>query len=370
VWVSAYFGVEPPPDEYADLQNEMNPGSSPDWSHWRGREWFRRAQEVAGEKSFFHWELEFPEVFYERGAQKVNPGWDAVVGNPPYGYRMIPSPEEKIYYETFYKTHQYAYEFYIYFSELGHQIANSKGYFGMILPNTFLTGIKFSNLRKMLLKECTIHELYYIGLGIFDRVTIENVLLFSSPKYSENNKILIKSSPKTAIKRLLIDEDVNYVSQDNFADTINIGIYGKRESIVQKMELSGESLENLAYVTVGINTGYIRDKLIDTIKKDDSYHKMVSGKDISRYSLNWPGEWICYDPTLVANYGKLGRTLPPEYIFIKPKLLLQRTRRGLDVKLVATYDSDQYYNLNRLSNVVINDDEKIELSYLLALIKR
>ncbi|MCL7414212.1 MAG: BREX-1 system adenine-specific DNA-methyltransferase PglX, partial [ANME-2 cluster archaeon] len=84
VWVSTYFGVEPPPDEYADLQNEMNPGSFPDWSHWREAEWFRRAQEVAGEKSFFHWELEFPEAFYENGAQKKNPGWDAVVGNPPY----------------------------------------------------------------------------------------------------------------------------------------------------------------------------------------------------------------------------------------------------------------------------------------------
>ncbi len=84
IWTATYFGAPVPHDEYAEMQNEMNPKDFPDWSRWRGREWFRRAQEIADEKRFFHWELEFPESFYEKGAPKDNPGWDAVVGNPPY----------------------------------------------------------------------------------------------------------------------------------------------------------------------------------------------------------------------------------------------------------------------------------------------
>jgi len=47
--------------------------------------------EVAAEKRFFHWELEFPEVFFgpRRGAPHVierleGAGFDAVIGNPPY----------------------------------------------------------------------------------------------------------------------------------------------------------------------------------------------------------------------------------------------------------------------------------------------
>ena len=39
----------------------------------------RRAQAMAGEKRFFHWELEFPEAF-----QGENRGFDVVIGNPPY----------------------------------------------------------------------------------------------------------------------------------------------------------------------------------------------------------------------------------------------------------------------------------------------
>ena len=34
---------------------------------------------------FFHWSLEFGDVFYEEtGRPKERPGFDAVVGNPPW----------------------------------------------------------------------------------------------------------------------------------------------------------------------------------------------------------------------------------------------------------------------------------------------
>ena len=32
----------------------------------------------------FHWELEFPEVFFDSKQRKANPGFDAIIGNPPY----------------------------------------------------------------------------------------------------------------------------------------------------------------------------------------------------------------------------------------------------------------------------------------------
>ena len=42
------------------------------------------AVEAATERRFFHWELEFPEAYYEQGRPKPQPGFDAVAGNPPY----------------------------------------------------------------------------------------------------------------------------------------------------------------------------------------------------------------------------------------------------------------------------------------------
>src|SRR5262249_32380450 len=38
-----------------------------------------RAEQLASRVGFFHWQLEFSEVF-----ERANPGFDAVIGNPPW----------------------------------------------------------------------------------------------------------------------------------------------------------------------------------------------------------------------------------------------------------------------------------------------
>jgi hypothetical protein len=44
-----------------------------------------RAEQVAAARRFFHWELEFPEAFFDaRGNRLAAPGFDAVIGNPPW----------------------------------------------------------------------------------------------------------------------------------------------------------------------------------------------------------------------------------------------------------------------------------------------
>jgi hypothetical protein len=51
------------------------------------------------EKRFFHWDLEFPEVFIDldKAAWKEDGGFDAVVGNPPYFSISILPPEDVKY---------------------------------------------------------------------------------------------------------------------------------------------------------------------------------------------------------------------------------------------------------------------------------
>jgi len=49
------------------------------------RPFFDRAREVAAQEQFFHWPLEFPEVFHDiDGKPSGAPGFDAVIGNPPW----------------------------------------------------------------------------------------------------------------------------------------------------------------------------------------------------------------------------------------------------------------------------------------------
>ena len=47
--------------------------------------WLAEARAVASARRFFHWTLEFPEVFYSSdGAPVAGAGFDAVIGNPPW----------------------------------------------------------------------------------------------------------------------------------------------------------------------------------------------------------------------------------------------------------------------------------------------
>lgn len=47
--------------------------------------WLDHARAIARELGFFHWPLEFPDVFYDTtGRPRARPGFDAVIGNPPW----------------------------------------------------------------------------------------------------------------------------------------------------------------------------------------------------------------------------------------------------------------------------------------------
>jgi len=258
VWVSTYFGVEPPPDEYADLQNEMNPGSSPDWSHWRGREWFRRAQEVAEEKSFFHWELEFPEVFYERGAQKVNPGWDAVVGNPPWGADF--DKHSKNYIKINYSSGLGEIESNIIFTEKGSILINSNGLLGYITPNTWLSQKRGENLRKYLVENCSFSKLVHLSKNIFEDVPDIVPIIFILAKGQKFDIVTVKIL-KNGLKHIkLISDDydlVNHINYDRwkYNNTFNIYLSQRVDNLLDKIRSNAEETSKNFKVIYGIKTG-------------------------------------------------------------------------------------------------------------------
>ena len=46
---------------------------------------WKNIEEIAQEHSFFHWDLEFLDIFYDQnGERKKNPGFDVIIGNPPW----------------------------------------------------------------------------------------------------------------------------------------------------------------------------------------------------------------------------------------------------------------------------------------------
>ncbi|MCX5782091.1 MAG: N-6 DNA methylase [Elusimicrobia bacterium] len=319
---------------------------------------------IAGEKAF-KWEDEFKEVM-------SSGGFDVIIGNPPYGYREIPSAEAKEYYSNTYETSEGNFDMYRFFIERSINLLKEKGILGIIIPNTFLSAKSYQKLRSFMLNKCKLINIYDLGMNVFEGVTLESIILILQKNHKNRSENEIRISFNHSRKDSSLTPEVEYcVSQNNFdkskENTFNINISPSVEKIISKIENGSILLENIAIVTVGINTGYIKDILVSKSKIDDRYHKMISGRDISRYSLSWAGKWIVYDKKLVESHGDRGRTLPDEKIFLSDKILVQRTRRGMKRKLICAFDNEQYYNLNRLSNIVMKDNA-FQLKYCLGIL--
>jgi hypothetical protein len=90
VWCAAWFreghraGDAPPPSAFGALSDAILKGGGALPAASAGR-YLDAVDEIAAAHRFFHWELEFPEVFFDRDGRRLPAaGFDAVIGNPPW----------------------------------------------------------------------------------------------------------------------------------------------------------------------------------------------------------------------------------------------------------------------------------------------
>ncbi len=158
VWISAYFGNDVLWDDYQRLQDNLR-STDKEWAELSQEPWFKKAKQIAEEKHFFHWELEFPEVFFEGHQRKENPGFDAVIGNPPYvmelrGNKEVfrelqNSPIGRRYYES-------KMDVFYFFIEHGIDILRRSGNLGFIIQEYWISRTHASKLRKKVFSDSSI----------------------------------------------------------------------------------------------------------------------------------------------------------------------------------------------------------------------
>jgi Eco57I restriction-modification methylase len=86
LWCASWFSAkhEVPANAFGALSDRILTGRSALPPHETAR-YLKLVDEIANERRFFHWELEFPEVFFGKdGVRRDRPGFDAVIGNPPW----------------------------------------------------------------------------------------------------------------------------------------------------------------------------------------------------------------------------------------------------------------------------------------------
>ncbi|HEX8243421.1 MAG TPA: Eco57I restriction-modification methylase domain-containing protein, partial [Longimicrobium sp.] len=99
-----------------------------------------RARALACEHRFFHWDLEFPEIFYDpRYARlKDDPGFDVVIGNPPYVRQEQVGAIKPYLAAEYAAVHDGAADLYVYFHQKGLALLRGGGRLSYIITNKWL----------------------------------------------------------------------------------------------------------------------------------------------------------------------------------------------------------------------------------------
>ncbi|MCE2662059.1 MAG: N-6 DNA methylase [Microcystis sp. 53602_E8] len=249
-------------------------------------------------KRFFHWDLEFPEVFIDldSASWKDNPGFDAVIGNPPWGCTI--SKEEKKFLQNYFKINSLNnLDSYALFTQASMIRTNQNGRCGHIIPDTLLRKEDLRELRKHLIFESTIEELIETG-PVFKEVrdTWCLILIVTHQQPSKYHRIQHKKISRfiVSVEERLEKFGLQEWSQNTKSAQLQwarkqdhiIGYNASRceQSIIQKIENNSETLRNSSLKFI-ISRGEEGSKQKLTPDPKGNF-MIVIPEDINRYEIN------------------------------------------------------------------------------------
>lgn len=300
--------------------------------------------------SAFDWEQEFPQTF-ERG------GFDVVIGNPPYiqlsMYEWF-GEDEKGYMLENYCSSMGRLNTFGFFIEKGINLLNKKGNMGYIIPNTLLTQDYYQPLRELILENTSIREIVnYSDMVFSDAIVETNTLFLSKQRISSDVTISDCKSPYKYEYRAIDEKVYKNTYKSQFLVKVNEESLRVR-SIFDSVELK---LGDIMNINQGIALKSDRSAHIYERKENDQFKPLLDGRDINRYSLEWPGNYLKYDKNAIHSCKR-------EDIFLtKEKLFFRRVSE----KLMATLDNEQHYALNTLVVMNLKENFSLDIRYILAL---
>ena len=325
---------------------------------------------VAGDKAF-DWQKEFPQVF-EKG------GFDVIIGNPPYGILIDESLKD--YYIKNFPLAQYKLNLYILFLERIFQIFN-KGIVSFIIPKSLLVNTYFADMRRHILTKSKITELFTITEKVFEDAEVGSSLIISFEIQKDvdlNNVVRMANCEKTIDFMEQSNITENYLPQSQLmqSEKAEIVIQSKDSSSIKaKIEKYPAAKNNYKFKN-GLNPGNIKDKLI-TKTQNSLTQKIIWGREIKRYGIQWGGDYVVYDEHIADNLTlddvqskkgmkkqtKIDFALRDRTLFETEKLIIRKTGDSL----ICCYDNNNFY-FDTLVHGIYQCNPDYSLKYILAII--
>jgi len=307
VWLSSHFGNAVSDDTFYKI---LEAAASNHLDEVANIAVVHQAREVASKKRFFHWELEFPDVFFDKyGRRLENPGFDAVIGNPPY-VRQEQLSANKPHLKKTFETYSGVADLYVYFYEQGHRILRRDGRFGMITSNKFIRAAYGESLRAFLADRTTVEQIIDFGdLPVFPEIASYPciVLTIKVDRDGQSTRYLKVPSLKF--------ESLAQLSEKEAADLPADALKGKswwlmsasEHEVLKKMDQISVPLkawlgqtEIRRGVLTGLNEAFFIDEatrkrlIAEDPKSAELIKPLVVGQDSKRYEIEYKGRYLIW----------------------------------------------------------------------------
>jgi len=406
LWVSTYFGNSVAWDEYNTLiENIQSPG--PEWVKLLQKKSEQRAIAMREDRHFFHWELEFPEVFYdEKGNRKSNPGFDAVIGNPPYvGFHGF--EDVKTVLHELFVTSRGKFDIYIPFWERSLHILRDEGVVSFICPSGFMKREHGAELRRFIQKHRLVSLHDFEHAQVFEGVTNYTCI-----------PMIIKGRDKSEIVNTIVTFGPDprnpefQLTTESLVDQVGGWRLPSKTSVPADIALTGPHLLPLNEVANIIAEGIVTGKndvfLLDSRKwgvnkLESVIRPALRGECVDRYEIDWDGTLLIYpykvmgEDTIVLEETALATEAPKTYKYLtkskaqlkgrpyfersgklwyelwnqrnmshqsQPKLIVQEN----SVRSEFVYDSGEYFYLDTCCGISLPSQSPLSYFYLLTLL--
>jgi hypothetical protein len=312
----------------------------------------------------FDWQAGFPEIMKAGG-------FDAVVSNPPYVFTRnqgIDEVQKKYFYDHFKHQSSQLNTFGV-FLERCYALLGKSGFLGFITPNNWLTIDTFAPLRKFVLEATSQLKV----VNILDRV-------FSAADVDTAITLFMKGIPTGVTisemkdQREVFSRVVKQVAFEPPEYIMRISLLKDPEGhrFLKHIEQNSRPLGHFCTVSTGLKVYQTgkgkppqsdkekRSRVFHNTKKiDQTYGRYLEGVDVSRYHLDWSGEYLSY-----GNWIAEPRKSVP---FSGERLLVRQIPSKPPYLVHAVFTDEKAFNdIN--SMVVFESKGGISLKYLLGLI--
>lgn len=288
-----------------DLSNNIKCGNSLIGPDFYENQQIKPEEEEIYKVNAFDWNAEFAEIM-------KSGRFDAVIGNPPYGY-MLPDNQQE-YFLKCYHHQNYQKDYYLLFLERYAFLLKNNGLLGVIISNTWLQSLTFRRIREYLTANYSWLRILHLPEKVFDAVVDTHAVIFQNTKDGNEKNETVNVDVRKGVS-IIQSHTLSWQNIPKNGDPVNIVASDEKFQLFHKIAALCIPLAKICNIYNGVKpfekgkgkppqtekTMKEKPYVREGTQPDAEWKPLLRGSLIHRYKTLWNHNyWILYGEWLAA----------------------------------------------------------------------